>query len=162
MQEAGRKLEDPNWRLRPASEPRFGPSMSTNGPLTPEQSPVIQSERSPSPTTNGHASPRFTFGVPSTEYLSFAGPGGNEFARGEPSFRLGYTASSSYCCRLPVCQVCLHSRANVFTAWPADYACLIRACTCHCLQASGKMASIQSMTACVSHRGALWHFPMSS
>ncbi len=64
--------------------------MSTNGPLTPEQSPVIQSERSPSPTTNGHASPRFTFGVPSTEYLSFAGPGGNEFARGEPSFRMGY------------------------------------------------------------------------
>ena len=84
-QEAGKKLEDPNWRVRPVSLPRFGAGKhtSSNGPLTPEQSPVSQRGGSSLPATNGHAKPRFTFGVPSAEYLSFAGPGGADFAHGE-------------------------------------------------------------------------------
>ena len=84
-QEAGKKLEDPNWRLRPAYLPRLGVSeqANSNGPVTPQQSPVLQRGASPVPATNGHASPRFRFGVPSREYLSFAGPGGDDFAAGE-------------------------------------------------------------------------------
>ena len=90
VQEAGKKLEDPNWRLRPASLPRFGAARhaSSNGPVTPQQSPVIQRGASSLPATNGHATPRFRFGVPSMEYLSFAGPGGDDFAAGESSARL--------------------------------------------------------------------------
>ena len=84
-QEAGRQLEDPNWRIRPASLPRFGActQKSSNGPVTPGQSPVIQRGASFAPATNGHAKPRFRFGVPSVQYLSFAGPGGDDFATGE-------------------------------------------------------------------------------
>lgn len=86
VQEAGRKLEDPNWRIRPASLPRFGACThkSSNGPVTPGQSPVTQRGASSAPATNGHAKPRFRFGVPSAQYLSFAGPGGDDFADGEP------------------------------------------------------------------------------
>ena len=79
------KLEDPTWRPRPAMLPRFGAAKhnSSNGPSTPEQSPVAQ--RSPSPAANGHASPKFRFGVPSAQYLSSAGPGGDDFAKGKYS-----------------------------------------------------------------------------
>ena len=89
VQEAGRKLEDPNWRIRPAALPRFGActQKSSNGPVTPGQSPVIQRGASSTPATNGHAKPRFRFGVPSAQYLSFAGPGGDDFADGKPLAR---------------------------------------------------------------------------
>ena len=85
MQDAGQKLEDPNWRKRPASLPRFGasagPSCNAAGPVTPEQSPVVSSGAPASPVTNGHSGPRFRFGVPDAKHLSFAGPGGDAFAQ---------------------------------------------------------------------------------
>lgn len=86
LQEAGQKLRDPNWRLRPAVLPSFAAGAcngSNGGPMTPEQSPVTQSGAPSSPGTNGHSGPRFRFGVPGPEYLSFAGPGGDDFAQGE-------------------------------------------------------------------------------
>ena len=78
-------MEDPNWRVRPASLPSFGPSaaLNSNGPVTPEVSPVTHSGAPPSPAANGHSAPRFRFGVPSAKFLSFAGPGGDDFAHGE-------------------------------------------------------------------------------
>ncbi|CAK0787066.1 hypothetical protein CVIRNUC_010282 [Coccomyxa viridis] len=84
MQEAGRRVEDRNWRTRPVSLPSFGSTaaLSSKGPVTPEQSPVTHSGAPRSPTANGHSAPRFKFGVPSAKFLSFAGPGGDDFARG--------------------------------------------------------------------------------
>ncbi len=85
LQEAGRRVEDQNWRTRPVSLPSFGSTaaLSSKGPVTPEQSPVTHSGAPRSPTANGHSAPRFKFGVPSAKFLSFAGPGGDDFARGE-------------------------------------------------------------------------------
>jgi hypothetical protein len=90
-QDAGQKLEDPNWRLRPPALPSFGTGAckgSNRGPVTPEQSPVTHSGAPPSPGTNGNSAPRFKFGVPGREYLSFAGPGGDDFAQGKQHFNL--------------------------------------------------------------------------
>ena len=127
VQEAGKKLEDPNWRLRPASLPRFGAARhaSSNGPVTPQQSPVIQRGASSSPATNGHATPRFRFGVPSMEYLSFAGPGGNDFAAGESSAR--FTGKTAWCLRAP------HSFcADASGAQAGESSWICRAPACHC------------------------------
>ena len=86
MQDAGPKLADPNWRAPPEVVPEFGPAASGELPeATPPSTPGQFAPGSPGGLPNGHAhEPSFRFGLPEAKFLSFAGPGGDAFAKGEP------------------------------------------------------------------------------
>jgi hypothetical protein len=85
MQEAGDKLADPSWRVRPALLPTFG--CASDHEATPPSTPGQSQPSSPlvpngNHVPNGSPASSFRFGVPSSKYLSFAGPGGDSFEAG--------------------------------------------------------------------------------
>ena len=87
VQDAGPKLADPNWRVPPEVVPEFGPARwGQLQEATPPSTPGQSAPGSPGGLPNGHApghGPSFRFGLPEARYLSFAGPGGDAFAKGE-------------------------------------------------------------------------------
>ena len=83
MQNAGPKLADPGWRMRPDAMVSFGHS---SGSCHEAAAPGTPNGQMPNGSGTAAAVPNgsgaFRFGVPGSEYLSFAGPGGDAFAAG--------------------------------------------------------------------------------